>query len=322
MKASLVIRYGSPDVIRITEVTKPTPQPGEILVRVHATSVNRTDCGELGGNLIARLLYGFWKPRRSIFGMDVAGVVEQVGAGVTRFRVGDRLFGLCPGRRNGAHAEYVCIPESGPVTMLPDGIAFDQAVVCEGAYYASATMSSPIVVAGTRILIYGASGAIGSAAVQLGKGREAEVTAAVEARHLDLARSLGADHVVDCASGEFARLGRFDVVYDSVGKMPIRQWRRLRKPDGVFATTDIGPWAQNLLAWLCALIVRSKRVIIPMPRRSSIPDLLAELREQMAAGRYRAVVDRAYRLDQIADAYRYVQTGKKAGIVVVKIVEE
>src|SRR6185369_8718874 len=292
MKAALITRYGSPDVIRVTEVPKPTPEPGEVLVRVHAASVNRTDCGELAAPLIGRLFYGFWRPRRSIFGMDVAGVVEQVGTGVTRFRVGDRLFGMCPSRRNGAQAEYVCIPESGPITTLPASIPFDQAVLCEGAFYASATMTK-LAIPGTHILVYGASGAIGSAAVQLAKVRGAEVTAAVEARHLDLARSLGADHVVDCASGEFARLGRrFDIVYDSVGKMPIRQWRRLLKPDGIFATTDRGPWSQNLLAWLGALAVRSKRVMVPLPRRSSVPQFLAELRDWMAAGRYRAVIDR------------------------------
>lgn len=323
VKAAIITRYGSPDVIRVTEVTKPIPKPGEVLVRVHATTVNRTDCGELSPGLIGRvLLYGLWKPRRTILGLDVAGVVEQVGVGVTRFRVGDRLFGMCPIRRNGAQAEYVCIPESGPITTLPASIAFGEAVVCEGAYYASATMTQPIVRPGAHILVYGASGGIGSAAVQLAKNRGAEVTAAVQARHLDLARALGADHVVDCASDEFARLGRrFDIVYDSVGKMPIRQWRQLRKPGGIFATTDLGPWGQNVLALLGALLVRSRRVVIPLPKRASIPSFLAELRDGMAAGKYRAVIDRIYQFDQIADAYRYVATGQKAGIVVVEVAE-
>jgi NADPH:quinone reductase-like Zn-dependent oxidoreductase len=227
---------------------------------------------------------------------------------------------MCPIRSNGAHAEYVCVPESGPITTLPASIAFDRAVVCEGAYYASAAMSLPIVGPGSHVLVYGASGAIGSAAVQLAKDRGAEVTAAVQARHLDLARSLGADHVLDCAGDEFARLGPgFDLVYDSVGKMPIRQWRRLRKPGGIFATTDIGPWGQNLLAWLFAKVVRSARVLVPLPSRADIPMFLADLRERMATGRYRAVIDRSYRLDRIADAYRYVATGQKAGIVVIDV---
>ena len=320
MRAALITRYGSPDVIRVTEVVKPNPEPGEVLVRVHAASVNRTDSGELAPFLLLRLVFGIWRPRRSIFGMDVAGVVEQIGAGVTRFRVGDRVFGMCPYRRNGAQAEYVVLAETGSITVLPTSIAFDQAVLCEGAYYASATMTSLSVGPGTHILIYGASGAIGSAGVQLAKDRGAEVTAAVETRHLDLARSLGADHVVDCASGELARLTRrFDIVYDAVGKMTIRQWRPLLKPDGIFATTDMGPWAQSLLAWLGARLVRSKRVVIPLPQRSSVSEFLTELRDRMVAGRYRAIIDRTYRLDQIADAYRYVETGQKAGIVVILV---
>ena len=323
MKAALITGYGTPDVIRIADVAKPAPEPGELLVRVHATSVNRTDCGELGPPLIGRLFFGIRRPRRSIFGMDVAGVVEQVGAGVARFRVGDRVFGMCPIRRNGAQAEYVCLPESAPITTLPASIPFAQAVICEGAFYASATMTSLAVGPGTHILVYGASGAIGSAGVQLAKDRGAEVTAAVEARHLELARSLGADHVFDCASEEFARLGeRFDIVYDSVGKMTIGQWRRLLKAGGTFATTDVGPWSQSLLLWLGCQVVRSKRVMIPVPRRSSAAPFLEELRDLMAAGRYRAVIDRSYRLEQIADAYRYVQTGRKAGIVVIVVAEE
>jgi NADPH:quinone reductase-like Zn-dependent oxidoreductase len=320
MKAALITRYGSPDVIRITEVPKPTAEPGEVLIRVHAASVNRTDCGELAPFLLLRMVFGIWRPRRSIFGMDVAGVVEQLGAGVTRFQVGDRIFGMCSYRRNGAQAEYVALAETSSIATLPASISFDQAVLCEGAYYASATMTALAVGPGRHILVYGASGAIGSAGVQLAKDRGAEVTAAVETRHLDLARSLGADHVVDCASGELARLGRhFDIVYDAVGKMTIRQWRRLLKPDGIFATTDMGPWSQSLLAWLVARIVRSKRVVIPLPQRASVSQFLAELRDRMVTGRYRAVIDRTYRLDQIADAYRYVETGQKAGIVVILV---
>jgi NADPH:quinone reductase-like Zn-dependent oxidoreductase len=297
------------------------PGPGDILIRVHATTVNRTDSGELTPGLIGRLLlYGFWKPRRAIFGFDVAGVVEQVGAKVTRFAPGDRVFGMCPIRRDGAHAQYVCMPGDGPVTTLPAHIAFDQAVVCEGAYYASATMWRPDVGPGTRILVYGASGAIGSAAVQLARERGADVTAAVQSRHLELARSLGANQVFDCAGPEFARLGPgFDIVYDAVGKMPIRQWRRLRKRGGLFATTDIGPRGQSLLAWMVGKVVRSVRAEVPLPKRSGIGAFLDQLRELLAAGRYRAIVDRTYRLDQIADAYRHVATGQKAGIVVIDV---
>ena len=318
MKGALVTRYGSPDAILIADVPKPVPGPGEILVRVYATSVSRTDTGELAGSVFLRPLYG----RRSIFGMDVAGVVEEVGQGVTRFQLGDRIFGMCPFRRNGAQAEYVCLRESASIATLPASIPFQQAALCEGAFYASAMIVKLAVGPGKRVLVFGASGAIGSAAVQLAKVEGAEVTAAVESRHLELAHSLGADHVVDSSSEDFAKLGRrFDVVYDSVGKMPIRQWRRLLKPAGMFATTDVGPNGQNLLAWFGAGIVRSKRVQIPLPPRASATPFVERLRDLMVDGRFRAVVDRTYALDDIADAYRYVKTGKKAGIVVVRVAE-
>lgn len=317
MKAALITRYGSPDVIRITDVPKPVPGPGELLVKVRATSVNRTDCGELVGG-IARIAYGLFRPRRQIFGMDVAGVVEDVGPGVTAFRPGDRIFGICPSRRNGAQAEYVCLPESAPIANLPPNIPFEQAAACEGPFYASAMIKGLAVGAGMHILVFGASGAIGSAALQLAKDRGAEVTAAVEPRHLELARSLGADHVIDSTSAEFRQLRHaFDVVYDSVGKMPIRQWRRLVKPGGIFATTDAGPRGQNLLAWVGALIIGSKRIRIPVPTRASAGPFVAELRDLLAEGRFRPVIDRTYRLDDIVDAYRYVQTGQKTGIVAV-----
>ena len=317
MKAALVTSYGSPDVIRIAEVPKPVPGPRELLVKVHATSVNRTDCGELVGG-IARVAYGLLRPRRQIFGMDLAGVVEEVGPGVTAFSPGERIFGICPGGRNGAQAEYVCLPDSAPVATLPPSIPFQQAPVCEGPFYASAMIKGLAVGPGIHILVFGASGAIGSAAVQLAKDRGAEVTAAVESRHLELARSLGADHVIDSTSPEFAMVRPiFDIVYDSVGKMPIRQWRRLVKPDGIFATTDMGPKGQNLLAWLGALIIRSKKIRIPVPTRASARPFVAELGQMLGQGRFRPVIDRTYRLDDIVEAYRYVRTGKKAGVVVV-----
>src|SRR5215813_5956422 len=135
MKAAVVTRYGPPDVVTVREVPKPAPAAGEILVRVHATTVNRTDAGELCGHpiLLAPLFYGLWRPRRSIFGMDVAGEVEAIGAGVTLFKPGDRVFGMCPSRRNGAHAEYVCMSEHSPIAIMPANLRFDEAVVCEGA---------------------------------------------------------------------------------------------------------------------------------------------------------------------------------------------
>ena len=321
MKAAVIERYGSPDVVAIRDVPKPEPAAGEVLIRVHAATVNRTDCGELRPHpAIARLVFGLFRPKRRIFGMDVAGVVEAVGADVTSFKPGDRVFGMCPFRRNGAHAEYVCVPETAPIALMPASTGFNEAVVCEGAYYANAGLEQFDVGPGDRILVYGASGAIGSAAVQLAKARGAEVTAVVATRCVEMARSLGADRVIDYTAQDFTRAGSdFDFVLDAVGKVSFFRCRRLLTPNGTFMATDVGPWALNLPLMLWSLIARNDRVLVPLPRRGSTRAFVAYLRGVMGAGGFRAVIDRKCPLDRIADAYRYVETGQKVGIVVIEI---
>jgi NADPH:quinone reductase-like Zn-dependent oxidoreductase len=321
MKAAVITRYGSPDVVKIRQAPKPAPEAGEVLIRVHATTVNRTDCGELRPHpFFARLVYGLRRPKRTIFGLDFAGEVEAVGAGIMSFKPGDRVFGMCPARSNGAQAEYFCMPETGPIAPMPAGACFDEAVVCEGAFYADTGLRKLRLRPGHKILIYGASGAIGAAAVQLAKYYGAEVTAVVATRHLDLVRSLGADRAVDYTTGEFKQLDRsFDFVLDAVGKMNIFRWWRLLKPGGVFAATDLGPWSQNLLFWIWSSISGSNSVVIPVPERGSGHAFVDFLRGRMEAGQFRAVIDRNYALDAIADAYRYVETGEKTGIVVIDV---
>jgi NADPH:quinone reductase-like Zn-dependent oxidoreductase len=323
MKAATIARYGSPGVIEIREVPAPVPGPDEVLVRVHAASVNRSDCGELVHPTLIRLVSGAGRSRRTILGMDFAGTVEAVGAAAGLFRPGDRVFGMCPIRNDGAQAEYFRMPETGPIALMPSNLRFDQAVLCEGAYYANASAEKLGYGPGHRILIYGASGAIGIAALQLAKLRGAEVVAVVAGRHLDLVRSLGADLAVDYATDAFDRLGRdFDFVFDAVGKLGIRRWRRLLKPGGVFATTDRGPWSQNLLFLLWSKISGSGRVVVPLAKRGSGQAFVNGLRDKIEAGEYVPVIDRRYPLAEIADAYRYVRTGEKAGVVVIDIVPE
>ena len=234
MKAAVVTRYGSPDVVQVRQMPKPTPEAGEVLIRVHATTVNRTDCSELRPHpFLARLIFGLWRPRRTIFGMDFAGEVEAVGAGVASFRPGDRVFGMCPFRSNGAHAEYVCVPEQGPIAAMPAGLGFAEAVVGEGAFYADGCLKGLRLEPGHRILIYGASGAIGTAAVQLAKACGADVTAVVATRHLDLVRSLRADRAIDYNVQDFtAAVHDCDVVFDTVGgEVQVRSYAVL-KPGG------------------------------------------------------------------------------------------
>ena len=202
--------------------------------------------------------------------------------------------------------------------MLPSVIPFDEAPVCEGAYYAYSSVSKFCDAPGRKVLIYGASGAIGSAAVQLAKYFGAHVTAVVPARHIEMARSLGADRVVDYATPEFGDLGRrFDFVLDAVGKMTVLQWRRLLSPRGYFAITDLGPWAQDVPFLLWSAITRNGKVTVPLPERGKGQAFVRFLAGLMESGQFRGVVDRTYRLEEIADAYRYVATGQKAGIVVI-----
>ena len=317
MKAAVVTRFGRRWSIEIRDVPKPEPAAGEILVRVRAATVNRTDCGEMRNPRLMRLMSR--APVRNILGMDFAGEVASIGPGVVRFKPGDRVFGMSPFGRNGAQAEYVCLPETSAIAAMPNGLPFDQTPVCEGAYYANGSVGK-FVRPGCKTLIYGASGAIGTAAIQLAKYYGADVTAVVETRHIKMASSLGADRVVDYTKPEFRRLGRsFDFVLDAVGKMKVRDWRRLLNPDGHFAVTDLGPGGRDVPFMLWSAVTGDGRVSCPLPPRGSARPFVHFLKERMEAGEFRAMVDRKYPLDDIADAYRYVYAGQKAGIVVIDV---
>jgi NADPH:quinone reductase-like Zn-dependent oxidoreductase len=320
MKAAVITRYGSPEAIKIRDAPKPVPAAGEALIRVHATTVNRTDCGELRPRILGRLLYGLLRPRRTIFGLDFAGVIEAVGDEVTSLKPGDRVFGMCPSRKNGAQAEYVCIPEKGPIAIMPANTRFGEAVVCEGAFYANSGLRKFHVGPGHKILVYGASGAIGSAALQLAKALGAEVTAVVATRHLELVKSLGADRAIDYTAEDLSCVGeKFDFVFEAVGKTSFFRYRKLLKPKGTFMATDIGPWGQYLPLMIWSAIAQNHRVVLPLPPRGSGRAFVEFLRARIEAGQFRAVIDRSYSLDAIADAYRYVGTGQKVGIVVINV---
>jgi NADPH:quinone reductase-like Zn-dependent oxidoreductase len=319
MRAAVVTRFGRRWAVELRDMPQPAPGPGELLVRVRAATVNRSDMGELRHPVLQRLIT-LGQAGRRILGMDFAGEVEAIGPGVAAFAPGDRVFGLAPFSGDGAQADYFRMAATGPIAILPADIPFGEAPVCEGAYYANASLSRFDIGPAHRILVFGASGAIGTAAVQLARHRGAEVVAAVLPRHLDMARNLGASRVVACDSAEFRELGpSFDLVLDAIGKMRARQWRPLLKPDGVFATTDAGPRGQSLLLLLWSLVTRSGRVTIPVPKRGSAPGFVGSLAELMEAGAFRAVIDSTYPLEAIANAYARVETGEKAGIVIVDL---
>jgi NADPH:quinone reductase-like Zn-dependent oxidoreductase len=320
MRAAVRTSYGPPAVVRVTEVAKPAARDGEVLVRVHATTVNRTDCGVRAARpFFYRLFIGLLRPRATVLGTEFAGEVEAVGAGVTSFEVGDRVFGF-EGARFGAHAEYLAMPETGLLATIPADLSYEQAAPSsEGSQYALSLIRNAKVGRGQDVLVYGATGAIGSAAVQLLKHLGANVTAVCGTEHVDLVKGLGADRVVDYTAEDFTRDEQtYDVVLDAVGKSSFGRCRRLLRPRGVYLSTDLGPLSQNPFLALLTPLFGRRRVMFPIPKRAD-RELARDLRELVESGAFRPLVDRRYPLDQIVEAYRYVESGRKVGNVVIVV---
>jgi NADPH:quinone reductase-like Zn-dependent oxidoreductase len=317
VKAVVYDRYGPPDVLRLEEVERPVPAEDQLLVRVHASTVTRSDCGFRSAEIfISRVFTGLRRPKQRIPGMEFAGEVEAVGGAVTEFEVGDRVFGV---KGSGAHAEFTCIRESSPAALMPSGMSFeDAAAVCDGASLALACLRKADALRGRSVLVYGASGAVGTAGVQLAKHFGAEVTAVCKTEAVELVRSLGADEVIDYTRDDFTKNGKtYDVVFDAVGKHSFRRSRDALKAGGIFVETDLGfMWHAPLLALLTRW-VGDKRVAIGITRYAKEDVLL--LKGLIEAGEFRPVVDRIYRLEDVVEAHRYVETGQKTGNVVLTV---
>lgn len=305
-------------MVRVSEVDTPTPGEHEVLVKVHASTVNRTDCGFRAGKpFIVRFFAGLLKPKATIQGTEFAGTVEEIGSGVTAFRVGDDVFGFSE-RRFGAHAEYLTMADDGPLAAIPAGFSYDEAAPStEGAHYALSYINRTKVVAGQHVLVNGASGGIGSAAVQLLKERGAIVTAVCGTDTVELVRGLGADRVIDYQTEDFTKDHQvYDVVLDAVGKSSFERCKRLLKPGGIYTSSELGPLSQNPILALITPLFRGKKVLFPIP-----PDHDQEgtnyIGKLMESGRFKPVIDRRFPLDQIVEAYRYVETGQKIGNVVI-----
>jgi NADPH:quinone reductase-like Zn-dependent oxidoreductase len=319
MKAAVCTKYGPPEVIVISEVEKPAPRDTGLLVKVHATTVNRTDCAYRAAKpFFMRLLTGLTRPRSAVLGTEFAGVVEAVGSGVTSFEVGDKVFGYNEGAF-GAHAEYMSIPEDGSVATMPASVTYQQAVPStEGAHYALAHIRAAKIDSGQDILVYGATGAIGSAAVQLLKSMRAHVTAVCSTEHLELVMGLGADRAIDYTAEDFTKdEQKYDVVLDSVGKSSFSQCKGLLKPRGIYISSELGPLAQNPFRALIGPLHGGKKVMFPIPKHDQA--MVRHFKDLIESGEFRPVIDRTYPLDQIVDAYRYVETGQKTGNVVISL---
>lgn len=319
MRAAVQTRYGPPEVVRIIEVEKPTPQSDEVLVKVVATTVNRTDCAcRAAKPFFMRLFTGLVRPRATVLGNEFAGVVAAVGAEVNAFEVGDKVFGYNEGPY-GAHAEFLTIPENASLTTMPANVSYEQAAPStEGAHYALAHIRGARIHSGQDVLVYGASGAIGSAAVQLVKSVGATVTAVCGTAHIELVRALGADRVIDYTEVDFTQDEQaYDVVLDAVGKSSFGHCTGLLKPNGIYISSELGPHAQNPFLALMAPISSGKKVLFPIPKHDQ--EMMRYFKGLIESGEFKPVIDRTYPLDQIVEAYRYVESGQKVGNVVITL---
>jgi NADPH:quinone reductase-like Zn-dependent oxidoreductase len=320
MRAVVQDRYGPPEVLHIEEIERPVPAAGEVLIRVRASTVSQTDTHIRAASAVFwRLILGLRRPRHRTLGVDLAGVVEAVGPGVRDFKVGDDVFGMV-GWRAGAHAEYVCLPGTGSIARKPANLTFEEAAsICDGAMQGLATLRVGEVREGTRLVVYGASGSLGTAAVQIAKHLGAHVTGVTSTKNLELVRSLGADDVIDYTRENLTKRGPvYDVVIDAVGKYAFHWGKRALKPGGIYVETDFGPHKlETLVMWPLSRWVGSRRLRFGAGRRAKADvELMKELIE---AGAYRPVIDRTYTMDQVVEAHRRVESWRKVGNVVLTI---
>jgi NADPH:quinone reductase-like Zn-dependent oxidoreductase len=319
MKAILCTKYGSPDVLQLKEVAKPVPKDNEVLIRIYATTVNRTDCAILRAEpFFSRFVTGIFKPKEPILGTEFAGIIEAVGKTVASYEVGDKVFGFNESGF-GSHAEYMTISEDEALATMPRNITYEQAAAStEGAHYAHNFIKKVDLRSGQEVLVNGATGAIGSAAVQLLRYFGVNVTAVCNGKDIELVRSLGADRVLDYTKEDFTKDGqKYDFVFDTVGKSSFAKCRPLLEPNGVYISSELGFMAQNVLFALTTPIIGNKKVIFPLPTdcRGSV----LFVKKLIEEGNFRTVIDRKYPLEQVVEAYKYVEKGQKVGNVVITV---
>jgi NADPH:quinone reductase-like Zn-dependent oxidoreductase len=331
MKAIVFTEYGSPDVLKLEEVEKPTPKDDEILIRVHATSVNFGDL--IARNfkavsprefnmpflfwLLAKISFGLRKPKITILGSELAGEIEAVGKDVKRFKKGDRVFGY-PGKSLGAYAEYICLPEAGAVALEPFNLTYEEAVTLPyGAIMATSLLGKANIQRGQKVLINGASGGIGSMAVQLAKHFGAEVTGVCGTPRLEFVRSLGAGEVIDYTKEDFTRNGEtYDLIFDILGRSSFSRLKGSLKPNGTYLLASYKMKA--LLQMLWTSITRSKQKVI-CAFATETPESLVFVKKLVEEGKIKAIVGKSFPMEQAAEAHRYVEEGHKQGNVVIAI---
>jgi NADPH:quinone reductase-like Zn-dependent oxidoreductase len=319
MKAIIHTIYGPPEVAMLKEVDKPIPKDHEVLIKVHASTVNRTDAGFRSAEyFVSRFWSGLLKPKYPILGSEFAGIIEEIGKNVTSFKKGDKVFGYND-KTFGGHAEYVTIAEQEAITLMPENFSFEEAApLTEGSHYALNNIRASKIQKGENALVYGATGAIGSAAVQLLKYFGIRVTAVCNTKNVALIKSLGADVVIDYQTHDFTKTNdTFQFIFDAVGKSSFGQCKPLLTKKGVYISTELGKNGENIFLALSTPLLGGKRVLFPIPTMNK-EDIIF-LKELAEKGEFKPVIDRKFHLDHIVDAYRYVETGQKTGNVVLEI---
>lgn len=324
MKAAIVTKYGPPEVVVIGETARPTPKDREVLIRVRATNVTTADW-RIRSSIVpspffwifVRMIFGFTKPRKPVLGVEGAGVVEAIGKRVGQFKVGDEVF-FATGMRMGAHAEYCCVAESGPIAMKPKGLSFEEAATlcfagCTSLFY---LRDLGKIQKGQKVLINGASGAIGTCSVQLAKIFGAHVTGICSSANVGLVQSLGADRVIDYTKEDFTRCGEtFDLILDTVGKINFNQCKPLLTDQGRFL--PVVATFTELMQSMAGGFSKGKKVMSGVSIEK--PEDLAFLKSCIESGRLKPVVQKVFRFDEIVDAYRIVDSGHKKGSVVLTV---
>lgn len=322
MKASICPRYGLPSELQLVDLPMPVPTEDDIVVKVNASTVNRTDCAILSATpIIMRLFTGILRPKNLVPGTEFSGVVVEAGAAVTKYKAGDRVFGFNDLGLS-AHAEYLAINTGAAIAQIPENLTYTQAAASiEGAHYAFNYINKVNVEQGSRVLINGASGAIGSALLQFCVALGAEVIAVSESKHRELLLTLGASSVIDYTETDFTKdAGQYDFVFDVVGSSSYFECRSLLANNGIYISSELGRFCQNLYLPLLTKFWSRKKVIFPIP--AAIQESLHYIQQQIEEEKYIPVLDTIYSLDQVAEAYAYVMQGKKRGNVVVQIGEQ
>jgi NADPH:quinone reductase-like Zn-dependent oxidoreductase len=319
MKACVYTKYGPPEVVNFSEVIKPIPNPNEILIQVKFATVNRTDCGFRSAEyFISRFFSGLFKPKNQILGNEFAGIVVEIGTNVSHFKIGDKVFGYND-KTFGAHAEFLCLNEKSNMALVPENIEIDAAApICEGAHYALCDIRAAKIKAGDEVLVYGATGAIGSSAVQLLKHFGAHVTAVCNSQNIDVVYSLGADKVINYQKEDYSKLsGKFDLIFDAVGKTSFKIGKKVLKEKGIYISTELGKRGANVWLALLTPIFSKKKVLFPIPFLN-LEDVhfLADL---VLSNEFKPLIDRTYKMEQIVEAYQYVESAQKVGNVLLEI---